>query len=156
MQSRDGIWTSITRDHVALERSGHVAIKVTPMNEAVEKAKAVIASHEKFTRTCDLAGILSNVADDIVLLAPNVPLISGISEFERMYSDLIDMGTWDFTHEYKGSSVVDNVVILHGVARGTFTPASGDSEPILNNFLLALRWDWASFKVWRGGFGPAT
>jgi ketosteroid isomerase-like protein len=141
---------------VALEKPGYVVIEVVLMNEAVDKAKAVIASHEEFTRTGDLAGILSNVADDIVLLAPNVPLVSGLSDFKHLYGDLIDMGIWDFTHEYAGSSVVDDVVILHGVARGTFTPSSGDPAPILNNFLLMLRQDGASFKVWRGAFGPAS
>lgn len=143
-------------NHVALEKPSHVVIGVTLMDEAVDKAKAVIASHEEFTRTRDLAGILSNVADDIVLLAPNVSLVSGLGEFRRLYSDLIDMGTWDFTHEYAGSSVVDDVVILHGVARGTFTPSSGDPAPILNNFLLILRRDGACFKLWRGAFGPAA
>lgn len=126
------------------------------MNDEIEAAKAVIASHEQLSRAGDLVGVLTNIADDIVLVVPGTPLVEGKKAFEAVYSSLFGMGRWDFEHDYSGAEVVGDVVILHGVARGTFTPNEGDASPIENNFLLLLKRSGDSFKVWRGGFGPAS
>jgi len=126
------------------------------MIKEVEAAKAVIASHERLSRDGDLAGVLTNIADDIVLVVPNAPLVVGKAAFEEVYSNLFNMGRWDFKHDYSGAEVVDDVVILHGVARGRFTPNEGAPSPIENNFLLILKRSGNSFRVWRGGFGPAS
>jgi ketosteroid isomerase-like protein len=126
------------------------------MTKALDAAKAVIASHEQLCRDGDLVGVLSNIADDIVLVVPNVPLVEGKAAFGAVYSRLFSMGRWDFEHDYSGAEVIDDVVILHGVARGTFTPNEGAPSPLENNFLLMLKLSGNSFRVWRGGFGPAS
>jgi ketosteroid isomerase-like protein len=125
------------------------------MTKEVEAAKAVIASHEQLVRDGDLAGVLTNIADDVVLVVPNTPLVAGKAAFEQVYSKLFGMGRWDFEHDYSGAEVVEDVVILHGVARGTFTPNEGEPLPLENNFLLILKRSGESLKVWKGGFGPA-
>ena len=125
-------------------------------NEMIEQAKAIIANHEDNCRRCDLEAVMTNVSDDVVLLASSTPLIEGRAAFENFYRDLLDMGCWDFLHHYNGADVIGGVVILRGVSRGTFTPSQGDPEPIDNNFLLALRKENGVFRVWRGAFAPTS
>jgi ketosteroid isomerase-like protein len=126
------------------------------MTREIAAAKAVIASHEQLCRDGDLAGVLTNIADDVVMVVPNTPLVAGKAAFEQVYSNLFSMGRWDFEHDYSGAEVVDDVVILHGVSRGTFTPDEGDPSAIENNFLLMLKRSGESLKVWRGAFGPVS
>ena len=126
------------------------------MTKQIDAAKAVIASHEQLCRDGDLAGVLSNIADDIVLVVPNAPLVEGKAAFRDVYSKLFGTGRWDFEHDYSGAEAIDDVVILYGAARGTFTPNEGEPSPIENNFLLMLKRTGISFRVWRGGFGPAS
>jgi ketosteroid isomerase-like protein len=126
------------------------------MIEEISAAKAVIASHEQLCRDGDLPGVLTNIADDIVMVVPNTPLVEGKAAFEQAYSSLFGMGRWDFEHDYAGAEVVGDVVMLHGVSRGTFTPNEGEPAPIENNFLLILKRIGKSFMVWRGGFGPTS
>jgi ketosteroid isomerase-like protein len=73
------------------------------MAKEVEAAKAVIASHEQLCRDGDLAGVLTNIADDVVLVVPNTPLVAGKAAFEQVYSNLFSMGRWDFEHDYSGA-----------------------------------------------------
>lgn len=126
------------------------------ITDEISAAKAVIASHEDLSRAGDLAGVLTNIADDIVLIVPNTPLVEGKSAFEEVYANMFGMGQWDFKHHYSGEDVIGDVVVLYGVARGTFTPTDGDSSPIKNNFLIALKRIGDTFKVWRGAFAPAS
>jgi ketosteroid isomerase-like protein len=126
------------------------------MTAEIDAAKAVVASHEQLCRDCDLPGVLTNIADDVVMVVPNAPLVEGKAAFEQTYSSLFSMGRWDFEHDYAGAKVVGDVVILHGVSRGAFTPNEGEPAPIENNFLLILKRIGKSFKVWRGGFGPVS
>ena len=126
------------------------------MTDEITAAKAVIASHEELSRAGDLAGVLTNVADDIVLVVPNIPLVEGKSAFEKVYSNMFGMGQWDFEHDYSGADVAGDTVILQGVARGTFTSTEGETSPIENNFLLVLERIGGSYKVWRGAFGPVN
>ena len=65
------------------------------------------------------------------------------------------MGQWDFEHDYSGAEVVADTVFLHGVARGTHTPADGGATPFANNFFLVLKHVDGRFKVWRGAFAPS-
>jgi hypothetical protein len=73
-----------------------------------------------------------------------------------VYANMFGIGRWDFKHECSGADVVGDVVILHGVARGMFTPTEGDPSLIENNFLIVLKRIGDSFKVWRGAFGAAS
>ena len=125
--------------------------------DAVAGAKDVIRSHEQFAKAGDLDGVLSNVADDIVLLTPGAPLVQGTAAFRDMYRALFEMGQWDFTHHYDGAAVAGDVIVLHGVARGTLTPAGGQPSAFANNFMLILKpGPDGRFKVWRGAFAPSA
>ena len=126
------------------------------MTDEIAAAKAVMVSHERLSRAGDTAGILANMAHDIALVVPNTPLVEGKPACEEVYARLFSMGKWDFEHEYSGAELVGDAVILYGVARGTFTPNKGDRSPIENNFLTVLKRSGESYKIWRGGFGPAS
>ncbi len=123
---------------------------------AVDEAKAVMASHEQFAKAGDLDGIMTNVADDVVMLAPDAPLVQGSDAFREFYTGLLGLGQWDFGHDYEGAEVVGDTVLLHGVARGTLTLNDGDTTALANNFLLVLRRQAdGKLRVWRGAFAPS-
>lgn len=86
---------------------------------SVEDAREVIRSHEAYTGAGDLDGVMSNAADDLVVLVPDAPLIEGKDAFREFYSGPLAMGRWEFVHEYDGAAVTGDAVVLHGVARGT-------------------------------------
>jgi len=127
-----------------------------PQNSAIDEAKAVVQSHERFARAGDLDGIMSNVAEDIVVLADETPLIKGKAAFRDVYAGYLKAGTFDFRHDYEGAAVVANTVLLHGVARGNFIPPSGQPSPFANNFILVLkRQPDGRFQFWRIAFAPS-
>jgi ketosteroid isomerase-like protein len=99
---------------------------------------------------------MSNMADDIVLLAPDSPLIEGKDALRVAYASFISMGRWEFGHDYAGAEVFGDFVMLHGIARGRMTPAEGEPVPVANNFMLTLRRDGSGrFRMWRGAFAPS-
>ncbi|MGZ8797205.1 MAG: hypothetical protein ACXW2Q_04130 [Thermoanaerobaculia bacterium] len=51
---------------------------------AIDEAKAVVQSHEGFARSGNLDAIMSNAAEDIVVLA--APLIKGKAAFRDVYA----------------------------------------------------------------------
>ena len=106
---------------------------------AIEEAKKLVTSHEQFVAARDIPGILSNVADDVVFLAPAMPLIEGHVAVRGLYEALFGMGDWEFTHDYSGASESGDLVLLHGVARGTVTSADQDSSPFANNYMITAR-----------------
>lgn len=122
----------------------------------IDEARAVVTSHEEYSRSGDLDGVVSNAAEDIVMFAPDTPLIQGKDAFRSFYESLLGMGRWDFRHEYHGGEVSGDTVFLHGVARGTITPPAGDAAPFANNFFLVLKRVDGKFKVWRAAFAPAA
>ncbi len=129
---------------------------MTHDTSAVDEAKAVMASHEQFAKAGDLDGIMTNVADDIVMLAPDAPLVQGRDAFREFYTGLLGVGQWDLGHDYEGAEVVGDTVLLHGVARGTLTLNDGDTTALANNFLLVLRRQAdGKLRVWRGAFAPS-
>jgi len=122
---------------------------------ALEQAKAVVASHEEFVRTGDLDAIIGNMADDVVALAPDAPLGVGRDAMRQLYEGMLSMGVWDFTHDYDGSAVVGDLVVLHGVARGSLTPEGGVRSEFANNFILTLRKEVdGRYRFWRAAFAP--
>lgn len=124
--------------------------------DRISAAKAVLASHEENLLTGDLDAIMSNMADDVVIVAPGSPPLEGTGDCRQMYVDLLEMGSWDLGHDYEGAVVDGDTVLLHGVARGAFTPREGDSQVVANSFLLALRPDpTGTLKLWRAAFGPS-
>ena len=117
----------------------------------------MVRSHEAFARAGDLEGILSNAADDIVLLVSGMPLVDGKAALTGFYRGLLAMGAWEFGHDYAGAEVVGDAVILHGLARGRLTPPGGATTEFANNFILTLRPGAdGCFKFWRIAFAPST
>lgn len=124
--------------------------------DAIDQAKSVIRSHEVFMAAGDLDGVMSNMAEDVVMLAPDSPLIQGKKAMRATYTSFISMGQWEFGHDYSGEVVVGDLVMLHGIARGSMTPPEGEPVPLANNFMLTLRRDHTgTFRVWRGAFAPS-
>lgn len=124
-------------------------------SDIVESAKAVVHDHELKTKAAVVDEILLNFADDVVLIAPGSHLVQGSESLRSFYGSLLDMGSWEFTHDYSGHDVEGDSVILHGIARGSLTAPSSEPVAFSNNFLLILRKDSSGFKIWRGAFAPS-
>ena len=125
-------------------------------SDPVAEAKAVIRSHEEFAMAGDLDGVLTNVADDIVVLAGGVPLVEGRDAFREFYRAIVDMGEQDFGHDYSGAEAIGDLVVLHGISRGTITHGA-EVIPFENNFIHTLRrGDDGRFRIWRAAFAPAS
>lgn len=125
--------------------------------DAVKAAKDVIASHERLAAAANLDGLMTNVADDVVALIPESPLVRGKPAFREMYKGFFALGRWQFSHDYEGAEVSGDVVTLHGVARGTLTPAGGTAAPFANNFLLLLKKQPdGKFRFWRITFAESA
>ena len=122
----------------------------------VDQAKSIIASHEGLVEVGDLEGIMTNFADDVVVLAAEMPLVEGKAAVRDMYTGMLQMGTWDFGHDYSGAEVVADLVFLHGVARGSLTPEGGEADEFANNFVLALRKQAdGNYRFWGVAFLPS-
>ena len=122
----------------------------------IEKAKKVVESHEQFVAAGDVPGVLSNMADEVVVLAPDTPLVEGHSAVRNLYEALFGMGDWEFVHDYSGASESGDLVLLHGVARGTLTPPGQDPSPFANNFMIVTRRSTSgATKVLRAAFAPS-
>ena len=123
----------------------------------LEEAKAVLKSHEEYVKAGNLDGVINNMADDIIGMAPGMTLIKGKDEFRAFYSSVFKMGKSEFVHDYHGADIVGDVVILHGLARGTLTLHDSTTSPLANNFMIALRYQSdGKLKVWRAAFAPSS
>jgi steroid delta-isomerase-like uncharacterized protein len=125
-------------------------------SDVISEAKGIVSSHEKFAMSGNLEGVMSNVADDIVVLAAGVPLIIGTAAFQDFYAGLMASGTQDFGHDYTGGEAIGaNVVVLHGISRGTLTTNDDLISEFSNNFIHALRrTEDGKFKLWRATIAP--
>lgn len=125
-------------------------------SDPITEAKEVIRSHEEYAMAGDLDGVLSNMAEDIVALAGGSPLVEGIEAFRDFYSEILAIGDVEFGHDYSGGVTVGDLVILHGVSRGSFSTKEGEEIPVENNFIHTLRrGSDGRLKVWRVAFAPA-
>ena len=123
--------------------------------DLIAQAKAVITEHEGNVAAADLDAIMSNMAPDIVVMAPDSPLVEGAEACRAMYAALLEMGSWEFGHDYGEAAVSGDTVFLHGVARGTLTLPDGSAQPLANNFQLTLRPGGdGRMKAWRVAFAP--
>jgi ketosteroid isomerase-like protein len=121
--------------------------------DPIEEAKAVVRSHEEYAAAGDVDGVVSNMAEDVVLLAPDVPLMEGKEGVRAAYEMFFSMGDLKFSHNYSGAEEIGGMVILHGIARGSMTPREGEPVPLANNFILTLKRDESgAFRFWRGAF----
>ena len=125
-------------------------------SDAISEAKDVVTSHEQFAMANDLDGVMSNMAENIVVLAYGVPLIDGKSAFRDFYAGMMAAGRMVFGHDYTGEEVIgEDVVVLHGVSRGTLTASDGVVSEFSNNFVHILRrTEDGKFKFWRATFAP--
>lgn len=124
--------------------------------DTVAAAKAVVRDHEIKAKGGKLDEIVSNFSDEVVLFAPGAELVQGLESFRAFYQSFLEMGTWDYRHDYLGHDVQGEAVILYGVARGTLTPPDFEPTPFANNFLIVLRPENGRLKVWRGAFAPSA
>lgn len=122
----------------------------------ISEAKDVVSSHEGLAMAGELDGVMSNMADDIVVLTYGVPLIEGKSAFREFYAGIMAAGSQKFGHDYTGEEAIEaDVVVLHGVSRGSFTSSDGAVSEFSNNFIHILRrGDDGSFKFWRVSVAP--
>jgi ketosteroid isomerase-like protein len=125
-------------------------------SDAISEAKAVVASNEQSAMAGDLNGVMSNAADDIVVLTYGVPLIEGKDAFREFYAGLLATGDMVFGHDYTGEDAIgSDVVVLRGVSRGTVTTSEGAVTKFSNNFIHILRrGDDGKFRFWRATFAP--
>ena len=123
----------------------------------VEDAKAVLKSHEEYAEAGNLDGVISNMADDIVGMAPGMPLVKGRDAYRAFYSNVFKMGKSEFVHEYDGAEIVGYAVILHGIGKGTLTKPDSSVVPFTNNFIIVLKYQPdGKMKVWRATFAPSS
>ena len=121
--------------------------------DSIEEAKVVVRSHEEYSAAGNVDGVVSNMAEDVVLLAPDAPLVVGREGVRVFYEGLFSMGDTEFYHDYAGAEEIGDTVILHGIARGSMTPPGSEPVPLANNFILTLKRDESgTFQFWRGAF----
>lgn len=120
----------------------------------LKHARAVIAAHDRAANSGNLEAVLKNIAEDVVVLAPGMPLVEGKEAFRAFYEHMLET-KWDASHEFCGSLETFDVVVAHGVARGKATPPGGEPQRVANNFLMILKPDnKGEFKIWRAAFAP--
>jgi len=123
----------------------------------VEEAKAVLKSHEQFSKAGDLDGIMSNIAEDVVCFFPGTPIIKGKEACRNFYAAVLKASKSEFIHEYDGAEIVGDAVILHGTARGTTTMPDSSVTHFVSNFLTVLRYQPdGKLKLWRGTSVPSA
>lgn len=124
--------------------------------DVISEAKGVVSSHEEFAMAGNLDGVMSNMADDIVVVASGVPLVNGKAAFRDFYAGMMASGSQEFGHDYNGGEAIgDDVVVLHGVSRGTLTTNEGLVSEFSNNFVHVLRRaEDGRFRLWRATFAP--
>ncbi len=133
-----------------------VATQCACASDVISEAKDVVTSHEHFAVANNLDGVMTVAADDIVVMAYGVPLIEGKEAWRKFYGELLSSGRQVFGHDYTGEEAIGgDVVVLHGVSRGTFTTNEGDVSGFSNNFIHVLRRGAdGKFRIWRASFAP--
>lgn len=106
----------------------------------IQEGKDVNKAHEDYVKGRNLDGILSNTADDIVVLTPGVALMKGKQAVREFYTGNFGMGKSEFVHEYEGAEVVGDAVVLHGLAKGKLTRADGSVTEFANNFIITMKY----------------
>ena len=124
--------------------------------DVISEAKDVVTSHESIAMAGNLDGVMSNIADDIVVLAYGFPLVDGKAAFRDFYAGMMAGGRMKFGHDYTGDDVIaDDLVLLRGVSRGAMTTHEGHVSEFSNNFVHILKKGInGSFKLWRAAFAP--
>lgn len=122
-------------------------------NTNIEKAKLVIAAHDRAANAGDLEAVMMNIADDVVVLGPAMPLVEGKEAFRTFYKGVLEV-TWNASHYFNGAEQIGDAVVFHGIAKGTMTPPGGEPIRVANNFIILLKPDdKGDYKIWRAAFG---
>jgi len=131
----------------------------TVQASAVERAKAVMAAHDRAANSGDLDAVMANIDDEIVALAPDRSLLEGRESFRAFYAEMLEHswpGTGDVAHHFSGAEENGSVVVLHGVAKGCLRPPGRVPVAVANNFLILLKPDeTGAYKIWRAAFSSA-
>ncbi len=123
---------------------------------AIEEAKAVISAHEGLFAAGDIDGVMSNMDEDVTVLAADCPPAEGHEAVRSLYESLLALGSWEFSHDYSPATVVADLVVLHGVARGSLTQDGAQSVAFANNFLIVMRRGTdGQYRAWRASFAPS-
>ena len=126
--------------------------------DAIDAAKAVIATHEDFVHANDLESIMSNFAEDVVIVAAGMPPVEGAGAVRELYTAMLGAGRYeDFTHDYIGAAVEGDTVVLHGIATFNLIPKEGEALSGANGFLIVAKPDkGGAYRFWRVAFAPAS
>jgi uncharacterized protein (TIGR02246 family) len=123
----------------------------------IAEAKALIANHEQLFEAGDLDAVMANFAEDAVMLGLETPVLSGKQVLRNFYQGIMEIGTWSFRHDYSGVDVVDNTVLLYGVAYGTHMPSNGSvPTKFANNFFIMTKHEGGRTLAWRAAFMPGV
>lgn len=118
-----------------------------------KRARAVLIAHDRAANAGNLEAVMHNIADDVVVLAPGMPLVEGKEAFRAFYREML-RAKWNAAHDLSAAEEVWDVVVTYGVARGKATQPGGSPQRVANNFLILLKPDAeGEFKIWRAAFG---
>jgi len=103
----------------------------------------------------DVEGWLAFVADDAVIMPPDEPPITGITEIRPRYQEVYARWAFDFTARPDDIVVAGDLAIVRAFYDETVTPrAAGDPLQFKGSWLLVLRRQPAgAWKLWRNMWG---
>ena len=123
----------------------------------IQDAKNTMKSHEDYVKTLNLEGVMTNMADDVVVLA--IPLIVGREAIEEFYAGFFAnlSSVEEFSHNYLGTEIIGNIVFLHGTATFKGTNKDGTTLEMVNNFFLVLKYQPdGRIKIWRNAVAVSS
>ncbi len=125
---------------------------------AIDRATAVMAAHDRACNAGDVDGIMEHIAEDVVVMVPDVHLIEGRNAAREFYTGRLRgkwAGTGDVAHYFASAEETGDVVVLHGVASGAMRPPGNAPIPVANNFVVVLKADvTGEYRIWRLAFAP--
>ena len=125
--------------------------------DPIQDALNTMKSHEDYVKTLNLEGVMTNMADDVVVLA--IPLIVGREAIEEFYAGFFAnlSSVEEFSHNYLGTEIIGNIVFLHGTATFKGTNKDGTTPEMANNFFLVLKYQPdGRIKIWRNAVAVSS
>ena len=125
--------------------------------DPIQDALNTMKSHEDYVKTLNLEGVMTNMADDVVVLA--IPLIVGREAIEEFYAGFFAnlSSVEEFSHNYLGTEIIGNIVFLHGTAIFKGTNKDGTTLEMVNNFFLVLKYQPdGRIKIWRNAVAVSS